>query len=127
MTSTLVARNTAQKLGEIVLNLNGPVVTGSSLIIYTCPAGKRAEIKGHLEVTTTGAADRADLNIAGIDVAEWQATGGGTILAVPQDLAEGVAFPFEQIMDAGETIVISQNSGTNANFRGNIKIKELPI
>jgi len=94
---------------------------------YTCPAGKIAVIKGTWLCDDTGAAATVDLNAAGISIAEVQASGGGTDPNVPQDLAEGLLFPFEVTLAATETLDVSQNTGTNANTTVLAVIEEFNI
>jgi len=81
---------------------------------YTCPTGKVAVIKGGWRCSDTGAASVVDLNAGGESIAEVQATGGGTDVNFPQNLLEGLFFPFEVTLAAGDTLDVSQDSGTNA-------------
>lgn len=127
MTSVLVARNVAQKLGKTIVNVSTPVITGSKITIYTCPAGKTARITGRMVCSTTGAGNVADLLMRAISIAEWQATGGVFDPNVPQDLAEGTQVTFDEVLEAAELCELAQDSGTNANFIGCLEIEERPV
>ena len=65
--------------------------------------------------------------MAGISLAEWQASGGGTDPNLPQDLVISFLYQFEVNLSAGENIGRSQSSGTNANTTINIVIEEFNI
>lgn len=56
-----------------------------------------------------------------------QATGGVITTTTPQNLAEGVNYPFEVTLVATETLATSQDSGTNANTLLNAVVVETPI
>jgi len=127
LTSVLVARNVAQKLGKTIVNVLTPVITASSIIIYTCPTGKTARILGRMVCSTTGGGNVADLIFRGVSIAEWQATGGVFDPNVPQDLAEGTQVTFDEVLEAGETVVLAQDTSTNANFIGCLEIEERPV
>jgi len=120
----VISRNPIQKQNERQL-LQNDVLQPTTY--YTCPAGKIARIKGTWLCEDTGAAATVDLNAAGISIAEVQATGGGTDPNVPQDLAEGLLFPFDIILVATETLDVSQNTGTNADTLINAVITESPV
>jgi len=86
-----------------------------------------AKIKGVWLCSDTGAAATVDLNAAGVSIAEVQATGGVITTTTPQNLAEGVNYPFEITLAATETLATSQNTGTNANTLVNAEIEEFII
>jgi len=121
----VVARNQVQKTNKRTLFSQD--TSGYPITDYTCPAGKIAVIKGNCVCSDTGAAATVDLNVAGISIAEWQATGGGTDPNIPQDLIEGFVFQFESNLAATETLTRSQSSGTNANTTINLLIEEFNI
>lgn len=126
MTSVLVARNVAQKLGKTIVEVASPTITGSRITIYTCPAGKTARIVGRMVVSTTGGGNVADLMFRDNSIAEWQATGGVFDPNVPQDLAEGTQVTFDEVLVAGELVELAQDASTNANFIGCLEIEERP-
>jgi len=119
------ALNTVQKINTIQLLQRD--VTGHPITYYTCPAGKRAIIKGSAVCSGTGAAATVDIIANGVSLCEWQSTGGVFDPNVPQDLAEGTEFPFEVQLEAGETLVSAQNSGTNAEINIYCEIQETPV
>jgi len=119
-----VALTSVQKIPTAAINIRRVV---SPFAFYTCPAGKKAIVKGTAEVTGTGAAATVDLNAAGTSIAEWQSAGGNLNDDVPQNMAIGVRFFFEIQLDAGETIDYDQNAGTNAEMNFNAEVHETPV
>jgi len=120
----VISRNQVQVSNKRALSSNDVL---QPVVYYTCPAGKIAVIKGTWLCDDTGAAATVDLNAAGLSIAEVQATGGGTDPNVPQDLAEGLLFPFEVTLAATETLGVTQNTGTNANTTVLAVIEEFNI
>ena len=123
MAGRRVALNSVQKIPEIQI-LDQIVVQPHTW--YTCPAGKKAIVKGNCVCENAGAAATCDLDFNGVSHAEWQAVGGRTDQNIPQDLAIGVKFDFEVELSAGQTIITDQSAGTNANFKMNATIRETP-
>lgn len=121
----IISRNQIQKTNKRTKLSND--TSGYPITDYTCPSNKIAVIKGTCVCSDTGAAATVDLNAAGVSIAEWQASGGGTDPNVPQDLVEGFVFHFEINLSAAETLTRSQSSGTNANTTINILIEEFKI
>ena len=121
----IVSRNQIQKTNLRTVFRND--TSGYPLTYYTCPTGKIAIIKGNWLCDDTGAGATVDLVLAGVSIGEVQATGGGTDPNIPQDLAEGLLFPFIANLVAGETLTCTQDSGTNANTKLNIIIEEFNI
>jgi len=121
----IISRNQVQKTNKRTLFQQD--TASHPITYYTCPAGKIAIIKGTWICDDTGAAAVVDLISAGISIAEVQATGGGTDINIPQDLAEGLLFPFEANLAATETLVTAQDSGTNANTIISVVIEEFNI
>jgi len=100
---------------------------------YTCPAGKKARVKGQVQCTSRGAAATATITIAGIIMFQWTFgtghTSGDDYINTPRTLstaAGGQLGFFEVDLVAGDTIVTSQNSGTNAEFNLWACVKESP-
>jgi len=120
----VISRNPIQKSNERQL-LQNDVLQPTTY--YTCPAGKIARIVGTWLCSDTGAAAVVDLNAGGLSIAEVQATGGGTDPNIPQDLAEGLLFPFDVTLIATETLDVTQDSGTNANTLINAVVTESPV
>jgi len=121
----VVTRNQVQKTNKRTIGLTNDVVQPTTW--YTCPTGKIAIIKGTCQCTSTGAAATVDLDVNGISIAEWQASGGGTDINLPQDLAVNVTYPFEAHLEAGQTLVTDQNSGSNAAIKLQATIEEFNI
>jgi len=121
----IISRNPIQKQNERQIFQQD--VASHPITYYTCPAGKIAKIKGFWVCDDTGAAALVDLVANGISIAEVQATGGLITLTQPQNLAEGVSFPFEVTLAATQTLVTAQDSGTNANTTINAVVTESPV
>jgi len=98
---------------------------------YTCPAGKKARVKGSVQCTGRGAAATADFIAAGVVMFRWNKSTApvGDYLEAPRGLTtqDGGQFAeFEVDLAAGDTIVTDQNSGTNAEFNVWACVKESP-
>jgi len=101
---------------------------------YTCPAGKKALVKGNVKCTGRGAAAVARFEAAGIRLFEWNrntgVTGSRNYIDTPDALstAEGgqtALFDFE--LSAGDIIETTQDAGTNAEFEVVAKVQETSI
>jgi len=123
MATTISARNAAQKLGMVGVDEN---TTTTPQTYYTCPAGKVARVHGWGFCEGTGAAATVDLVIAGVDQAEWQATGGNVNQNEPQNMAEGARFDFDEVLAAGQIVTVTQNTGSNAEFHIHMIVEERP-
>jgi len=121
----IISRNQLQKIPTIQISRND--VAAHPITYYTCPTGKKAIIKGKATCENTGAAAVVDIIVNSISICEWQATGGVFDPNVPQDLAEGTQFPFEVQLEAGETMVSAQDSGTNAEIKMFAEVTETPV
>lgn len=122
MTSIDVARNIAQKIPTVPIK--GLEVL-QPFTWYTCPANKKAIIKGTCVCRNLGAAASANLVLAGVNDASWKTTGGIDINK-RDDLATDQVVSFEVQLDAGETMLTNQNTGTNAEFQVNATVQESP-
>jgi len=126
----IISRNQIQKFPE-------EPITGRVVIQpetwYTCPTGKKAIVKGSVVCTGRGAAATADFDAAGITLFRW--TNASTVtadsgylntpLTLTTDGGGQIAF-FNVQLAAGETIVTSQNTGTNAEFNVFATVVETP-
>jgi len=121
----IIARNNLQRTNTRALFQQD--VAAHPITYYTTPANKVTRISGVWNCLDTGAAAVVDLIAAGVSIAEVQASGGGTDINIPQNLAENLNFPFEVWLEATETLVTAQDSGTNANTIINAKIEEFII
>jgi len=128
----IISKNISQSLAERNIILN-TVVT--PFIYYTCPAGKRAKIKGWIRCVDRGGATIARFEAAGIRLFAWntaasQATVANTYEDRPESLttsAGGKIANIDLVLEAGEDIRATQNAFTNAQFKINVTVKELPI
>jgi len=97
---------------------------------YTCPAGKKAIVKGRVQCTGRGAATTASFEAAGVEMFRWIA-GSGSIgwEQSPRALNDGSdEFAlFEVELAAGDIIETTQSSGTNAEFNVWADVQETPI
>jgi len=112
----VISRNQTQKISAVPLT--GRVVLQPNTW-YTCPTGKKAIVKGKVQCTGLGAAATATFTIAGVIMYEWivNATPPDPIIEPRQlDVGAQTFGTFEVELAAGETVVTSQNTGTNAEF-----------
>jgi len=123
----IVSRNQIQRIATIALNVRKVLSGGTDGDFYTCPTGKKALIKGFALCTGTGAAATVGLNAAGVQLAEWRATGGVKNQNQPRNMELLVQFDFEVQLDAGDIIQYDQNTGTNAEMNMNAEILETPV
>lgn len=104
---------------------------------YTCPAGKKALVKGNVKCTGRGAAAVARFEAAGISMFEWDRAvavntnaSGDSYIEIPDNLATGsggqTAF-FDIELSAGDIIETTQDAGTNAEFEVFAKVQETSI
>ncbi len=126
--ATLTSRTVITKLvgtGQVV----NSVLT--DVTITTVPAGKRTRVTGKIWCVDLGAASSARVTANAIIIARWD-TGGGVLHDRRPDqvggasMALNVIYNIDVILEAGETLVLTQNSGTNAQFKRILKIEELP-
>lgn len=126
MVLTKHSKNQVQKIPESPINDN---VVLQPHTWYSCPAGKKARVKGWIRCTNRGAAAIAFLTMAGVRLFTWSnaAAPNGPWDEFPDALttANGgqMAF-FETDLAAGETMVTDQDSGTNAQFEVNARVQE---
>jgi len=120
------ALTSAQKIPEFEINDR---IVLQPHTWYTCPAGKKAIVKGSVQCTGRGAAANADFNVAGVLLFSWVTAGG-----VVQDYIDGPrnlsvvnggqqAF-FKVELSAGDIIETTQNAGTNAEFNVFASVQE---
>jgi len=63
MVGSQIARNIAQKIPQIAFN---GTATDNTTVIYTCPAGKKAQVTGFIQVIAFGATAVAGLSFGGV-------------------------------------------------------------
>ena len=115
-----------QKIPEF--EINGRVVLQPNTW-YTCPAGKKAIVKGQVQCTGLGAAANASFEAAGVIMFTWLATGASRgYIESPRNLnvAEDEFAFFDIELSAGEFIRTIQNTGTNSEFNVFAKVQETP-
>jgi len=108
---------------------------------YTCPAGKKAIVKGKVTCTNTGAGAEGRFVAGGVTMFRFGAFAGNVAQVFPDDTASytnttptvfnrtplDVFRIFEVQLAAGETIQTTQDSGTNAEFNVFAEVQESPI
>jgi len=118
----IVARNTSQVIPDFSLNLRKVLSGGTDGDFYTVPTGKKARIIGTAVCTGLGAAVQVTLNVATVGIYFWQAAAGGgqdPRVKIVNDTAT-----IDIMLDAGEILQYSQDSGTNAEFNIFVRIQE---
>lgn len=93
---------------------------------YTCPAGKKAIVKGSAVSTGTGGAANTSLQLGGVTVRRVLAAGGSTD-PWQRDLAPDIFFDFEGQLDAGEIMETIQDAFTNAEWEIIASVTETPV
>jgi len=95
---------------------------------YTCPAGKKAIVKGRVQCTGLGAAAQANFLIAGVVMFRWGGAAAiGDYLENPRSLsvANGGQFAlFEVELSAGDIVETTQDAGTNSEFNLWAEVRE---
>jgi len=119
----IVSRNQIQKTNKRTFALVNDVVQPTTW--YTCPTGKIAIVKGSTTCVDTGAAATSTLAFGGVVHATWLATGGSNVLL--DDLAEQFVLEWTAFLEAGDTIVTDQNTGTNSQFKLQMEVEEFNI
>lgn len=124
MPLSLTPLNQVQKLPT--LPINGRVVTQPH-IWYTCPAGKKALVKGEAVCTSFGAAATTSLRGGtGPIIIRNVVSAGGSTNPWMRDLQINVKFSFAIQLAAGETIDTVQDAGVNAEWDLNAFVQETP-
>jgi len=123
----IISRNQLQKIPTIPLNIRKVLSGGTDGDFYTCPAGKKAIVKGIAVCTGTGAAANVSLQFVGVSIATWLATSGINDNKLVFNMAIDVFFPYEVQLAAGEVMRYVQDSGTNAEMNINAEIQETPV
>jgi len=132
MATTISARNAAQKLG--LLAVNGITTTAgvTAETVYTCPAGKLAEIvecscerNSYSGGTNTGDQFNVRINTTNL--------GFDTVGGAASDTIDALVFKRQEamiglILEAGDTINFESEDGTsqNGSMRFFISIRERP-
>jgi len=93
---------------------------------YTCPVGKRAKCKGIVACENFGAAANAFIEVSGDRIAQWNFTGCQPSGVNVFDLCRDIPFHFDVTLEAGDTLITDQNTGTNAEFLMVAEVEELP-
>lgn len=129
----IISKTTSQALQEISI-IRNIILTPD--IIYTCPVGKRARCKGRVVCEDRGAAAVARFLANAVSLFEWNSNANfagvsshPAYLSRPFDMTTLTDEPalFDLVLEAGQNIMVNQNAGTNAQFKIDIKIRELPI
>lgn len=123
MPLNLIPLNAVQKIPT--LPIKGRIVVQPHTW-YTCPAGKKAKIKGSAVVTGTGAATNTTLQGGGVTIRRVLLSGGSLDPSF-RDLAPNVNFDFDVELAAGETLQTIQNMGTNAEWELLANVQETPV
>jgi len=136
MSGIQVSTNAVSTIPETAIN-DRTVLQPNTL--YTCPANKKAKVKGRVVCTGLGAAAEARFSVAGIIMFRWIVNNVNGLGIIPDSTSQivntaGNAFDppintyrtFDVNLEAGETIVTSQDSGTNSEFNTWMKVQESP-
>jgi len=125
----IIAKNKSQNINEAGSVINSTVTPA---IIITVAAGKRARITGKIWAVGFGAATSLRVVANSVIVARWEFGG----LVENDDRPDGqaaasmrlnVIYNVNIILEALQVLQLTQNVGTNAQFKRIIKIEELPL
>ncbi len=114
MAGQTVALNQAQKITSTPLNGTNTDQTPPNDIIYTCPANHKAKFKGSINADSFGAGGSVQISVNGA-----QNVATATVIDVP------VSVP-ETSLEAGDTIKVQPNVGTNADIEYSLTIEVTP-
>jgi len=124
----IISRNPVQKIPDF--EINGTETTQPNTW-YTCPTGKKAIIKGVVSCSSRGAAATASFEVATIAMFTWSkstgAVAGVDYINAPltlSDAAGGQRGVFDIEIAAGETLITTQASDTDAVFTLFAKVQE---
>jgi len=129
MSGVTVPLGAVQKLPEVPITPVRTVVQPTTW--YTCPAGKKAIVKGFVQCTGNGAAATTDFKARGEIMFRWVAgaTVVGSHLETPRNLKYSVEqfAEFKTELAAGDIIETVQNTGTNSEFNVFADVQETPV
>jgi len=111
---TIISRNQIQGIPTTALNIRK--VNESPAAFYTCPTGKKAQIKGTCSCSGLGAAAEVRLIAGGVNVLRFGSA----------EVTSKVSRLFDVSLDAADTLAKGQNSGTNGELDLNCSILETP-
>jgi len=106
--------------------------TITPVVIITVAPNKRARITGKIWAVQRGAATSLRVNANAVIIARWD-LGGLTNndfqpdAAGAQSMRFNVVYNIDIILEAGQQLTLTQNVGTNGQFKRIIKIEELPL
>jgi len=127
----IISRNQIQKIPSVAINVRKVLSGGTDGDFYTCPAGKRARIKGYVICTGLGAAATVNFEVAGTVLYTWDGTAlTGDYLENPRTLTAlqgGQGALFDVQIEAGDILQYTQNTGTNAEMNMNAEVLETPV
>jgi len=128
MVFSIAAKNTAQAIAETSTIANS---TTTPLTIVVPPIGKRSIVTGQLWCVNTGAGAEGRLVANGIIIARWPTAGTALNDNNPDRTGAGGMFPSTKlnvnlVLESLQTLVLDQDSGTNAQFKRILKVLELP-
>lgn len=114
MVGRLTALNQVQNIPTVPFIAR---LTSTATVWYTCPAGKKAKVRGYAVLDALGAA---------VDVHIERNPTGGDVLSVDLTAAGQTTGIIEFDLAAGDTLGYDQNAGTNATIDGVWSIQESP-
>jgi len=128
----IISKNKSQSIQQVGQNVINTTTT--PVIVYTCPAGKRAHVKGWIAGIQRGASTVMFVNAGNPvqSIARWDL--GGLAQNDDAPLATGglsmrfnTGYNIDIILEAGQLVSLTQNAGNNAQFKRAVNIEELPI
>ena len=116
MVFSIQAKNVNQKSTILSLSGTSAVIDAAGVLIYTCPAGKRAQGNASMALNSFGTATAVRMRAAGSKIINYDNT---SIQAENPRMA-----PFS--LNAGDTLRITANLGNTSGADWNVTLTELP-
>lgn len=126
MTTTFTTRNTQQKVSEILISNSVFMGNSATHIAYTCPANKRATVKGNIG-SDLSSSDTIDLRDPTDSYDYKTMQFGASSDFWRRTVGDQVTFEVDFVLEAGDVIKFVSNNGVNSQIIAyTLKILELP-
>jgi len=117
----VISRNQTQKILGTLISARVVIQPNTW---YTCPTGQKATVKGTATCTGLGASANTTLTVAGVVIR--RSISGGATDPWDRDMGQNVEFDFVAYLDAGDTMITTQDTGTNAEWDITATVLESP-
>jgi len=127
----IISKNISQGIPDINIIRN---ITVTPDILYTCPPGKKAIVKGIVRCVDRGTAAQGRFIAKGVILYRWDRNTFQTTTLHPawserpdtMSTNSGGEFAvIDLVLEAGENITVAGNTGVNSQFKTNLQVREL--